>query len=681
MESKEEGEQPFPDSWISTTAPIALGALTDLSSEILFARGAEGAKVWRSTVGATYLRWCNGDITSWVPCEAVVRIATSELTRFMKRVTRNISTIAEKEDANSWANNLVEFYTEVMGRNLVIAKEMLDMILESKCPPALNNEPDTTPSPPVIEDSPTEAKEDPLSSPPQPSSPPKSKEDPPSSPPGAEEDTPSSPTSPSTPSKVEENPPEAEEDRPSSPLPPSSPTKAEQEPPSSPLSPSSPPKDKEDPPSSPPKATENSSSMDIEDENSPSSPFSEVTGGNVISAEESNESETSSSSESSNDESSSSSEVLAENWVSVESSHENEEPSEITEHSESKRESESESESSEDSSEESEESIESTHREDNDGIEEIKLAIGITKVDLLTMYPSTTEADKLPVETFAKLDERYNTPDSPDWMKLLPALKLRCVAAHYLQKILLSLREEELIGFVSHETVSNLLKILNASRDFAEDAAKNEDLAHAFQEAMFSEWGISEEMGEEALENIARLNHTQGSAMFFLTQTAGATNGVNRLLTALYDHEETFHGEDHWDRRFFAGQYLVAIMEDIFRKFAESETKEGHKVDPNVWRNSSESGVKVAIYCTSFASVVVGLLRAMLSFEPSLIERNKGVFYPLVCELVGVRSEEIRKLVRRVLAEKFGPMLGIGQDTGGKKPMRMSLDGDTDHGV
>merc|ERR1719162_1034058 len=102
MESKQDVEQPFPDSWISTTAPIALGALTDLSSEILFARGVEGAKIWRSTVGAIYLRWCNGDIISWIPCEAVVRIATSEIGRLMKRITDNLSTVAEKKDANAW---------------------------------------------------------------------------------------------------------------------------------------------------------------------------------------------------------------------------------------------------------------------------------------------------------------------------------------------------------------------------------------------------------------------------------------------------------------------------------------------------------------------------------------------------------------------------------------------------
>ena len=50
----------------------------------------------------------------------------------------------------------------------------------------------------------------------------------------------------------------------------------------------------------------------------------------------------------------------------------------------------------------------------------------------------------------------------------------------------------------------------------------------------------------------------------------------------------------------------------------------------------------------------------------------------MVCELVGVQSEEIRRLVRRVLTEKFGPLLGLGQDTSGqhrrRRPTRSSVD-------
>ena len=498
MESRDDEEQPFPDSWVSTTAPIALGTLTDLSTEVMLIRGAKGATLWRSTVGDIYQQWCNGDITKWVPCEAVVRIATSELERLMKRVMHDVTEI-DTNDSKVWANEMVGFYAAVLQNNLEVEQEMMDMLLDAKF-----------------------------------------------------------------------------------------------------------------------RALNTSSSSDSTKSN----------GGTLVAK---------------------GLRVKTDFGAGT---------------LQDKR------------------SI-----ADVDGkkmvLETIQLEYGILFRPKFETA-RTPRTPRLSVETFAKLDSKFSSPDSPEWMKLLPALKLRCVAAHYLQQILLSLREEELIGFISKETISDLLKTLNISREFAEDAVKNEDIAHAFQEAMLSDWGLNEDgMGEEALVNIARLNNTQGSAMFFLTQTAGATNGVIRFLSALYDHnhEEIMHsdsssingdgGEElQWDRRIFAGQYLSNIMQDIFFKFAESESREGHKVDPNVWRNTNESGVKVAIYCTSFASVVVGLLQAMLSFEPSLIERNKAAFFPMVCELVGVQSDEIRRLVRRVLTEKFGPLLGLGQDTSGQHRKR-----------
>jgi hypothetical protein len=304
-------------------------------------------------------------------------------------------------------------------------------------------------------------------------------------------------------------------------------------------------------------------------------------------------------------------------------------------------------------------------------IETIKLEFGLLHQARAIV---SCENDHLGVEEFAKLDAKVDNPDAPNWMKLLPALKIRCVAAHYLQQTLLSLHEDEVFPLVPHGSIESLLGTLNLSRELAEDAVKNEDLAHAFQEAMLSEWDM-EDMEEEALVRISQLNNTQGSAMFFLTQTAGATNAVIRLLSVLYDYQEVYDDgdDDHWDRKTFAGQYLMKIMQDIFFKFAASEAKEGHRIDPNVWRNTTERGVKVAVYCTSFASVVVGLLNAMLSFEPSHMERNKGAFYPMVCELINVQSDEIRKLVRTILVEKFGPLLGLGQDTGRGKLLRDSF--------
>jgi hypothetical protein len=53
-----------------------------------------------------------------------------------------------------------------------------------------------------------------------------------------------------------------------------------------------------------------------------------------------------------------------------------------------------------------------------------------------------------------------NTPtDSVDlhaWVKLVPKLKIRCVAAHFLQQALHSLREESLVPFLEEEPTTAL---------------------------------------------------------------------------------------------------------------------------------------------------------------------------------------------------------------------------------
>jgi hypothetical protein len=55
MRGNADGEQPFPDSWIATTAPVALGTITDITSEIIMPRGAEGASELWPRVGS----WSN----------------------------------------------------------------------------------------------------------------------------------------------------------------------------------------------------------------------------------------------------------------------------------------------------------------------------------------------------------------------------------------------------------------------------------------------------------------------------------------------------------------------------------------------------------------------------------------------------------------------------------------------
>jgi len=246
------------------------------------------------------------------------------------------------------------------------------------------------------------------------------------------------------------------------------------------------------------------------------------------------------------------------------------------------------------------------------------------------------------------------------WVKLVPRLKIRSIAAHYLHQSLNTMDETAVVPYLEEDIAAALFMTLNRSRDIAENAGKNEDLAHAFQEAALSQWGEEDEMGEDALVNIAKFANSQASAVFFLTQTAGATHAVIRLLSALFEYDRrgsNMASENEWDRETFAAPYLLGVIQDVLTKFVESEAKEGHRVDPNVWRNTTESGVKVALYCTSFASVVVGLLKAMLTFDSIHFERHKGTFFPMICRLVPVQSEEIRTLVQRILLEKFGPII------------------------
>jgi hypothetical protein len=66
-------------------------------------------------------------------------------------------------------------------------------------------------------------------------------------------------------------------------------------------------------------------------------------------------------------------------------------------------------------------------------------------------------------------------------------------------------------------------------------------------------------------------------------------------------------------------------------------------IDPNVWRNASESGEKIA--CTSFAPVVVEILKVIGSLKPEQCLKHKQELFPAVCMLIRVQSEEIRQLV------------------------------------
>lgn len=148
--------------------------------------------------------------------------------------------------------------------------------------------------------------------------------------------------------------------------------------------------------------------------------------------------------------------------------------------------------------------------------------------------------------------------------------------------------------------------------------------------------------------------------MFFLTQEAGANKAIIHVLSSLYlDLDSKTHRLVEWERQTFSEPLLFERMMDVSEKFLKSEQDDGEKIDPNVWRISSESGKKVALYCTSFASVMVSILNTMLMLSRVQFNRHKHVLFPALCSLITVQSDEIRHLVREVLAHQVSPLIGI----------------------
>jgi hypothetical protein len=237
------------------------------------------------------------------------------------------------------------------------------------------------------------------------------------------------------------------------------------------------------------------------------------------------------------------------------------------------------------------------------------------------------------------------------WVRLVPALKIRCVAAHCLQQSLVELVDQAVL-LASIDDLSSLLDNLNQSRQIAASAVTDEDISTAFQEALLKDWGDSIQMPDEAMETKARLSLLHGSAKFFLTQEAGATRAAIHLLSILY-----LDGQDSEVE--FAEPRLVRIMGEVLDKFLESEQRDGHLVDPSLWRNASESGGKLALYCTSFASVVIDILKVIRSMRADQLEQHKHDFFPAICSLVRVHSEEIRQVVQEILAIHVAPMIGV----------------------
>lgn len=215
----------------------------------------------------------------------------------------------------------------------------------------------------------------------------------------------------------------------------------------------------------------------------------------------------------------------------------------------------------------------------------------------------------------------------------------------------------DLVPLAGKGDITILLENLDRSRIVSSSAVANEDIAMAFQESLLKEWGDGIRVPDEDTEASARLSLLHGSAIFFLAQEASATKAYLRLLSSLY--LKSPRSVDGWDRVEFAESILTSSMTVALDKFLVSEEKDGHLIDQNMWRHAIESGGKVALYCTTFASTIVDILNVILEMGPAQFAKQKHVFFPRICALVRVQSNEIREIVQDILSVHVASFVGV----------------------
>lgn len=248
-----------------------------------------------------------------------------------------------------------------------------------------------------------------------------------------------------------------------------------------------------------------------------------------------------------------------------------------------------------------------------------------------------------------------------NYLGLLPMLKISCIASHCLQQFL-SIHIKRFAVLASEDEISYTLDALNQSRLASSVARQDKDLAHAFQEAFINQFGGDDgvEEVETALQGTSGGSGHRGSSnIFFLTQEASATKTSILLLSSLYcgrsSGEDAVNGK--WDAEAFSEPLLMKSVMDVLHEFLTSEEKDGLLIDLNVWRSASESGGQIAFYCTSFAGVVVIILKMILALEVEKFRRHKLSLFPVLCSLVRVQSGEIRHLVSDIFSKQIGPMI------------------------
>merc|ERR1712161_184640 len=191
---------------------------------------------------------------------------------------------------------------------------------------------------------------------------------------------------------------------------------------------------------------------------------------------------------------------------------------------------------------------------------ELLIDVLVVKLD----YGAILYSPELDIKKELVKSKRLRSADY--FKKYVPQLKVRCVASHCLQQSLLPILND-ITSLTKEREIQSLLQALKMSHIMASKASLEQNLSHAFQEAIYIDGDYSLEENEASGTLNGRASNLGSSEMFVL-----------------------------------------------------SESKEGHLISQNTWRTKGGNGGKIAMYCTSFAHVVETILNSFLKFTEDQIK-------------------------------------------------------------
>merc|ERR1740139_206122 len=111
-------EEPFPDSWIATTAGVSMGMVTDIFSQFILPLGADGMNLVWPLIKNQLNMWILGfsnlnrrpSLLRWKPCEALVRIGCLEF----GRISCAIAAAVPQPDKPAWASTILRAVAETL---------------------------------------------------------------------------------------------------------------------------------------------------------------------------------------------------------------------------------------------------------------------------------------------------------------------------------------------------------------------------------------------------------------------------------------------------------------------------------------------------------------------------------------------------------------------------------------